>query len=214
MNTYTSSIILENKITLIGEVIGTPKLKFSKDKVSQYYTFKMSMPRKNPKYIDILPIVLSTNDSSAIIPREGGFYKIEGEIKKIMQFENGKNHLHIYVLGKEILEEYGSVDISMYETNNLAHLVGITKRLDEFRLTPLGKKIRDIKIACNNDYIPCIAWGDIARYAELHFKRNEIVGITGRLQSREYGENKITYELSISRIDEEFYYKYQDDYIE
>ncbi len=58
-----------------------------------------------------------------------------------------------------------------------------------------------------SDYIPCIAWGRNARYAQT-FNVGEKVQILGRIQSREYNkahedgsvEKKIAYEVSVGQI--------------
>ncbi|MGN1096904.1 MAG: single-stranded DNA-binding protein, partial [Christensenellales bacterium] len=73
-------------------------------------------------------------------------------------------------------------------------------------------EICDMLIAVNraynkSDYIPCIAWGRNARYAQ-NFAVGEKVQIFGRIQSREYNkthddgsvEKKIAYEVSVGQI--------------
>ena len=57
-----------------------------------------------------------------------------------------------------------------------------------------------------SDYIPCIAWGRNARYAQ-DIEVGKQVSISGRIQSREYtkkigevSETRIAYEVSLNKI--------------
>lgn len=84
-----------------------------------------------------------------------------------------------------------------------------------YRTTPLGREITDLLIAVNrpynkSDYIPAIAWGRNAKFAEtLQIGQN--IKIYGRIQSRTYqkkiSENetdlKTAYEVSISKMEVE-----------
>ena len=81
-----------------------------------------------------------------------------------------------------------------------------------YRTTPFGREITDILLAVNrthnkSDYIPCIAWGRNAKFAQRLSVGDNIV-ITGRMQSREYQKKleddiitKTAYEISISKIE-------------
>lgn len=82
-----------------------------------------------------------------------------------------------------------------------------------FRTTPFGREIADILLAVNraygkSDYIPCIAWGRNAKFAEsLPVGTN--IKIWGRMQSRKYQKKqeddtvveKTAYEVSISKME-------------
>ena len=82
-----------------------------------------------------------------------------------------------------------------------------------YRTTPFGREICDVLLAVNraynkSDYIPCIAWGRNARYAQS-FEVGDKVLISGRIQSREYQkaledgsyESRVAYEVSINKIE-------------
>ncbi len=82
-----------------------------------------------------------------------------------------------------------------------------------FLATTFGREIADVLIAVNrsynkSDYIPCIAWGRNAKYAET-LKVGDNVVIRGRIQSRDYQkkisetevETKTAYEVSVSRLE-------------
>ena len=98
---------------------------------------------------------------------------------------------------------------------NIIEITGYICKPPIYRTTPFKREICDILVAVNraynkSDYLPCIAWGRNARYI-----KNVEIGaklfIVGRIQSREYQkkyengeiENKIAYEISITRIQTE-----------
>ena len=84
-----------------------------------------------------------------------------------------------------------------------------------YRTTPLGREITDLLIAVNrpynkSDYIPAIAWGRNAKYAET-MEVGQNIRIYGRIQSRNYQKKlsedktdvKTAYEVSISKMEVE-----------
>lgn len=100
-----------------------------------------------------------------------------------------------------------------FEDENLISLDGYICKKPVYRKTPLGREIADILLAVNrpygkSDYIPCIAWGRNARFAE-NLKAGKRLRIEGRIQSREYQkrisddecEARTAYEVSISRME-------------
>lgn len=95
---------------------------------------------------------------------------------------------------------------------NGVSLDGYICKEPKYRTTPLGREIADVLIAVNrgygkSDYIPCIAWGRNARFAE-QLEIGTHVEITGRIQSRNYTkrcsdgaeEERTAYEVSVSMI--------------
>ena len=97
------------------------------------------------------------------------------------------------------------------EHDNVAELTGTICKTPVFRRTPMGREICDIMLAVNrkagrSDYIPCIAWGQLAEEAREWSVGTE-VDILGRLQSRRYIKNendlpveKVAYEVSVVNI--------------
>ena len=82
------------------------------------------------------------------------------------------------------------------------------------RTSPLGREICDLMLAVNrmynkSDYIPCIAWGRNAGYAEKLGVGTKLV-IEGRMQSREYkkkledgtAEMRKAFEVSVVKLEE------------
>ena len=82
------------------------------------------------------------------------------------------------------------------------------------RTSPLGRDICDLMLAVNrmynkSDYIPCIAWGRNAGYAEQLGVGTKLA-IEGRIQSREYRKKleegvsqlRKAYEVSVVKLEE------------
>lgn len=80
-----------------------------------------------------------------------------------------------------------------------------------YRRTPMGREICDLLLAVNRrygraDYLPCIAWGVLARQcASLHVGNG--IRLAGRLQSRAYtkvdqngSQRRTAYEISIMSL--------------
>ena len=91
-------------------------------------------------------------------------------------------------------------------------LDGFICKMPLYRKTPLGREIADVLLAVNrpygkSDYIPCIAWGRNARFAE-GLPVGTHVKLAGRIQSRDYvkmangiEEAKTAYEVSVSKLE-------------
>ena len=94
---------------------------------------------------------------------------------------------------------------------NQIFLDGFICKKPIYRSTPFGREITDLLIAVNrpynkSDYIPCIAWGRNARFAEK-LNIGQRMKLWGRIQreniKKTQGEilNKIAYEVSISKME-------------
>ena len=96
---------------------------------------------------------------------------------------------------------------------NQIYLDGFICKKPQYRTTPFGREITDLLLAVNrpynkSDYIPCIAWGRNARFAEK-LEVGQRLKLWGRVQSRGYqkkypsGEviDKVAYEVSISKME-------------
>ena len=100
-----------------------------------------------------------------------------------------------------------------YQNPNQIFLCGYICKPPVYRTTPFQREIADILLAVNrfynkSDYIPCIAWGRNAKFAQrlsvgTHLK------LWGRIQSRDYQKRindeetitKTAYEISISKLE-------------
>lgn len=117
---------------------------------------------------------------------------------------NENRHLYMYVSISEV-----TACSNFIKDDNLVSLEGNICS-SNYRITPFGRKICDIKLACNRrmkktSYIPSIAWGKQAIILKDKPVGSRIYA-TGRLQSRKYlkvyhdgsCEEKETYEVSFS----------------
>ena len=134
-----------------------------------------------------------------------------GQFRSYNKHEENRNHLvlSVFVRDIEFLESMEDVK------PNQIILDGFICKKPMYRTTPLGREITDLLIAVNrpynkSDYIPAIAWGRNAKFAEtLQIGQN--IKIYGRIQSRTYqkkiSENetdlKTAYEVSISKMEVE-----------
>ena len=105
------------------------------------------------------------------------------------------------------------VKLTDEECDNEIFLNGYICKPAVFRTTPFGREIADILLAVNraygkSDYIPCIAWGRNAKFAEL-LPVGSNIKIWGRMQSRKYQKKvdeenvieKTAYEVSVSKME-------------
>lgn len=117
---------------------------------------------------------------------------------------NEKRHLYLYVSILNVTACSFSVP-----DDNLVSIEGHICSSD-YRETPFGRKITDVKLACNRNpkktsYIPALVWGQQAVVLK-DIPIGSKIFATGRLQSRKYMkkyeddsyEEKETYEFSIS----------------
>ncbi len=197
-----------NKVTISGTVISEPE--FSHEVYEEmFYTFKLDTPRLSDTR-DMIKITISEKFLVGDGIQIGDNVKIEGQFRSYNNFSSVGNRLILTVFVKDIekLDEAEPV-----ENLNSIYLDGYICKQPVYRTTPFGREIADILLAVNrsynkSDYIPCIAWGRNAKYAEtLNIGDNVI--IKGRIQSREYQkklsetefEQKTAYEISVSKLE-------------
>lgn len=134
-----------------------------------------------------------------------------GNIRSFSQQIDGKNKVEIYVFSYfDILED-------TFEQANIAKLEGKICKKDTLRKTHNGKHYIHYIVANNiitedgqklNSYIPCVAWGKLAKEIDDSYAVGEDVHIEGQLQSREYKkklpnegiEIRIAHELATGEI--------------
>lgn len=203
-NTYYEN----NKVQLSGTV--DSELTFSHMIYGEkFYLFKLKVPRLSDKY-DLINITISERFFPIREPQIGDIVEIQGQFRSYNNFSNVGNRLMLTVFVKEI-EYLDTVDIT--QNPNKIFLNGYICKLPIYRTTPFMREITDILLAVNrsynkSDYIPCIAWGRNAKYAET-FEVGMNLKIWGRIQSREYQkrindeefETKTAYEISISKLE-------------
>ena len=155
-----------NKVILVGEVI--EKYKKSHETFNElFYSFKISVKRLSGD-TDELEIVISEKILDEDILSVGNMVIIEGEIRSynyIIENEE-KRKLILSVFAKDI-KKVTDEDL----TTNEVTLIGYVCKKPIYRKTPFGREIADILLAVNrvygkSDYLPCIAWGRNAKFAE------------------------------------------------
>ena len=195
-----------NKVTLSGEIVSN--FGFSHECYGEgFYTAMLASERLSGKK-DIIPIMVS--ERLINISEEEGWIgqkiNIFGQFRSFNKYEEGRNKLMLYVFAHEF------IPVDEIENKNQIFLDGYICKPQVYRKTPLGREIADILIAVNrpygkSDYIPCIAWGRNARFAE-DLGVGTRLRIEARIQSREYQkrisddeyETRTAYEVSASKL--------------
>ncbi len=198
--------MINNKVYLSGRILSKPA--FSHEVMGEgFYEVKLAVKRMSEQE-DVLPITISERlftDNEIVI---GESLAIEGQFRSYNKFEDGKSRLMLTIFVRQIL------DCDEERNPNMIELTGFVCKPTVYRMTPFKREICDILLAVNraynkSDYIPCIAWGRNARYAQ-NFSVGEQITITGRIQSRDYQKEidgvvtvKTAYEVSIGKISTE-----------
>ena len=196
-----------NIAELCGAVLS--ELKFSHKTYGEiFYTFVLGIERRSG-YIDEINIMVSERLIFDNTPRPGDYVEIKGQVRTYNELSEGRNKLNVVVFAKEI---YMSENFGYNE--NYVYLEGFLCKEPLKRTSPLGREICDLMLAVNrmynkSDYIPCIAWGRNAGYAESLGVGTKL-SVEGRIQSREYrkkledgtSEVRKAIEVSIVKIEE------------
>ena len=145
--------------------------------------------------------------------KENSEIELLGNIRSYSQTVDGKYKVEIYV--------FTYFDLVEIETDNLSNVVKFNGKIckkDSLRTTSKGKHYLHFIVANNleiessqrlNSYIPCVAWGKMAKYVDSTLKVSDNIIIEGQLQSREYKkrigneiEIGIAHEVLVRTIDE------------
>ncbi|MBR5517086.1 MAG: single-stranded DNA-binding protein [Firmicutes bacterium] len=206
----TCDNIYDTNKAIVAGLVKTP-LKFSHKTFGEsFYTFVLGIERRSG-YVDEINVMVSERLIYDYEPEVDDFVEITGQVRTYNENIDGKNKLNIVVFAREI--EINN-DILYYE--NYIYLEGYLCKNPIKRTSPLGREICDLMIAVNrmynkSDYIPCIAWGRNANYADTLDIGTKLF-IEGRLQSREYKkkveegiyEIKKAFEISILKIEDDY----------
>ena len=201
-NNDTNKVILEGRIK--------KDLEYSHSIYGEgFYNTYLEIPRLSENK-DILPITISERLIEGLNIGKDDYVFIEGQLRSYNKTVKGNNRLILITFVKEI--RILDLDCELKNPNQI-FLDGFICKKPIYRSTPFGREITDLLIAVNrpynkSDYIPCIAWGRNARFAEK-LNIGQRMKLWGRIQSREYqkktpqGEilNKIAYEVSISKME-------------
>lgn len=190
---------MKNNIAIKGTVVEKPQYSHSAHG-NKYYKFYVAAKRLSGT-ADVVCVISPV----AIELNVGDTIALFGELRTYSRSSAPHKLLYVYMRGMSVSDVGRDI--------NQVALVASVIREPVYRTTPLGRTVTDImleaKRACTGSvYVPCVAWGHIARAA-----RELVVGmevcISGRLQSREYikqfedgtEETRTVYEVSASRID-------------
>lgn len=205
-NTYFEN----NQVIIAGEVCG--ELTFSHSIYGEkFYLFKLRIPRLSENF-DMVNVTVSERFFSDITPSAGDLLYIEGQFRSYNNFSDTGNRLILTVFAKKI---YRLDSLDELENPNQIYLHGYICKAPVYRTTPFQREISDILLAVNrfyskSDYIPCIAWGRNAKFAE-QLPVGTPLRLWGRIQSRDYQKRtdddtfivKTAYEVSISKMETE-----------
>ena len=131
--------------------------------------------------------------------------EVEGEVRSFNN-KSGRGSRLVITLHARSLRPGNGPD------ENRLTLAGVLCKPPVLRRTPLGREICDLMLAVNRrygraDYLPCIAWGALARCCgELGV--GDGIRLDGRFQSREYvkvegglSEKRTAYEISVMHLE-------------
>jgi primosomal replication protein N len=154
---------------------------------------------------DRLNVVISEEMLCRSPLKRGDEITVLGEVRSFNNKTGVGSRLVITVFSKEVRLEQA-------EDENKLALAGSLCKVPVYRKTPLGRDICDLMLAVNRrygrtDYLPCIAWGTLARRCgELNV--GDAIGLEGRLQSRTYSKHigeeiqeRTAFEISIMSMD-------------
>jgi len=201
-------VMKNNQVTIIGKVVS--EFTFSHEVYGEgFYSFYVEVQRLS-EVVDQLPVTISERLLHGCTLEEGTLVEIQGQFRSYNRHDGEKNRLVLTVFAREL---FILTDDLIYKNPNQIVLAGFVCKKPVYRTTPFGREIADLLLAVNrpyskSDYIPCIAWGRNARYAQ-NLEVGEMIRIWGRIQSREYqkkqedGESvaRMAYEVSVSKME-------------
>ncbi len=119
------------------------------------------------------------------LPAAGEPIHVFGELRSFNNHSGEGNRLVITILVRQVLPAEDAEDHI-----NRMELGGVICKPPVLRRTPMGREICDLILAVNrrfgrSDYIPCIAWGRLARRI-AGCGVGDHLHLLGRLQSRKY----------------------------
>ena len=147
--------------------------------------------------------------------KEDSEIELVGNIRSFSQQLNGKNKVEIYVFSY-----FDVIESAPENTYNDAKISGKLCKKDILRTTSTGKHYIHFILANNliiedrqklHSYIPCVAWGKLAKEIASNYNVNDNVLLNGQLHSREYKktidannvELRVAHEFAVLSIDKD-----------
>lgn len=197
-----------NKAELTGVIEGEPV--FSHEIYGEaFYLVILCVPRLSGASDHIRVIVSERLCADGEI-RAGESVTVRGQFRSYNAVECGTSRLILSVFAYDI---FPVKPCAQTENPNTLYLNGFLCKPPNYRTTPFGREICDMLLAVNrtynkSDYIPVIAWGRNARFAN-RLSVGSNIRIWGRIQSRIYQKRlcdgscteKTAYEVSICRME-------------
>jgi primosomal replication protein N len=145
--------------------------------------------------------------------KDGAEIELTGNIRSYSQQLDGKHKVEIYVFSY-----FDDISVETDDVCNIANIDGRICRKDTIRTTSNGKHYIHFIMANNietdscqklNSYIPCVAWGKLAKYIDKELSVGDFITTKGKLQSREYKKKqqggidiRVAHELLVDSIKE------------
>ncbi len=173
-----------------------------------FYSFSVKIPRLSES-ADVITVTVSERILCDEEYKPGDRVKITGQFRSYNNYSDVGNRLILTLFAKTMEKAENERYLNEIVLN------GFLCKEPVYRTTPFGREITDILLAVNrthnkSDYIPCIAWGRNAKFAQKLQVGDNII-LTGRMQSREYQKKledeiitRTAYEISVSKIETNF----------
>ena len=205
-------VIENNRVNIIGEIVSD--FEYSHEVFGEgFYLVDVAVNRLS-NMSDTVPLMVSERLIDVTKDYKGMTIEAAGQFRSYNRHEGEKNRLVLSIFVRELQFLDGGEEVKDQSKTNQIFLDGYICKVPVYRKTPLGREIADILIAVNrpygkSDYIPCIAWGRNAGYAESLGIGTKLA-VEGRIQSREYkkkledgtSEMRKAFEVSIVKIEE------------
>ena len=156
-----------NRVYVSGEIVSDAT--FSHEVYGEgFYEFFIRVMRLSGQ-ADILPITLSERLIQGGMLCKGKSICALGQFRSYNKLENGRSRLMLTIFVRELLDELPD------KNPNSILLSGYICKPPVYRTTPFNREIADVLIAVNraynkSDYLPCIAWGKLAKDINSNFK--------------------------------------------
>ena len=192
-----------NSVMLRGAATGAPVFSHE-SRGERFFSFPMEVERLSGA-VDRLNVIARAELLAATELTECSKLCVKGELRSFNNKTGVGSRLVISVFSRELALDCG-------EDMNLVELTGTICKPPNIRVTPMGREICDLMLAVNrrygrSDYLPCIAWGRVARIAAL-WTVGDKIHLTGRIQSRQYIKQtdsgqveRVAFEVSISEAE-------------
>lgn len=192
-----------NNVTLTGVLCAEPT--FSHEVYGEKFFDTQICVKRLSGLDDVLPLSLSEHLLKPFV-KNGAEVTVIGQFRSYNKLEEGRSRLMLTVFARDI------TPASDEQSPNKVELCGYICKPPVYRTTPFSREICDLLVAVNrqygkSDYIPCIVWGNNARFAG-NLPVGSRVELVGRIQSREYQKHmpdctvvtKTAYEVSVSSV--------------